>query len=689
MLRSLFACIVLLLSVFLMVLNQSAYAEMRYQLLSPAGETISLTTINQKRESESLVLYTPEYGNSTRTNPYGVEVIAVPINPGSNQYRVSQVVSVYDCQAQNNLSKCGNGVIPKNGVILSATGGKRDILVSDFKPGATFTLSPLLIYQSQLSIDATNPTAESNPVGSGFPGFRAGNQLVVYTHDYVQPTTGTNEFGYEVTVKNGRVVIQEGADSEIPTDENSFVLSGHGKARQWLLQNGVIGSKIDLLPSGVILSTVDKETYLYQLDEIVRKIEQNRPGTIPAAAQKRIQALKASSVQQQDEIVAKEALALKEELTPILWASYPSVSTTATRAVWHRPSEGSLQEIRQSLDLIQKAGFNTLYLESYLHGDPIFKSTTFETYHISQKLPFQLADSKEDLLKLWLDEAHQRGMKVHVWFQTFYAGNAQYDKTMGSILTAYPDWANIQRSALGKIPLPPSTLEAGSYFLDPANQEAQNFLLTLIDEVITRYPIDGFQLDYIRYPASFPPDRFSYVATTWGYTPAARDMFKERTGIDPATLDPIASAELWNEWNDFKTRQVDRFVRKAHDLIKLKRPELPISVAIFPKPEESLQRKHQNWLAWAQNGWVDYVAPMTLTSSLETIADDTKEVKKLTALPVITGIFGPFNGNSPSDVVDQVWAAFTSGATGIALFDTAHLTQKMVEALHMGLFKSP
>ncbi len=79
---------------------------------------------------------------------------------------------------------------------------------------------------------------------------------------------------------------------------------------------------------------------------------------------------------------------------------------------------------------------------------------------------------------------------------------------------------------------------------------------------------------------------------------------------------------------------------------------------------------------------------MTLTSSLDSISIDTKVVKEDTALPVITGVFGPFNGNSPSEVVDQVWAAFSSGAQGIAMFDTAHLTQKMAEALRTGIFKT-
>jgi uncharacterized lipoprotein YddW (UPF0748 family) len=669
-------------------LGATGHAEVRYELHAPRGETLPLSTTNQKRESDSLVLYTNDFGNSTRTNPYGVEVSAVPVPGVPNRYRVAQVTRVETCQLANTLSQCGNMIIPPKGIVLSATGNKRELLAQNFLPGTEFELKTLLAYESRVSIDAMNPTPETNPSGSGFPGFRGGNQMILYNVDYGKPTTETNEFGFEVTVINGRVVEQQGANSTIPTEPNSYILSGHGKSREWLLENAPIGSKVDF-QENMIISTVDRDTYIYQLQKMVSKIESLRQKPVPQDIRQQIDALKVAALQQSDEAVAQQAMALKQKLTPMLWSSYPSANTSATRAIWHRPSEGSLKEIRQSLDLIRNAGFNTLYLETYLHGDPIFPSKTFEAYHIPQKLPFKVSDSRQDLLQTWLEEAHKRNMKVHVWFQTFYAGNIQFDKTMGSILTTYPQWANIQRSGLGKEKLPPSTLEGGAYFLDPANQEAQKFILDLIDEIVTRYPIDGFQLDYIRYPSSFGPDKYSYVATTWGYTPVARELFQARTGKDPAEITPESDPELWVEWNDFKTRQVDRFVQKAHDLIKMVRPQMPLSVAVFPKPDESLTRKHQNWVVWAQNSWVDFIAPMTLTSSTEAIALDTREVKEQSKLPVITGVFGPFNGNSATEVVDQVWAALSSGATGIALFDTAHLTQKMAEALHMGIFKLP
>jgi uncharacterized lipoprotein YddW (UPF0748 family) len=682
----------LLAIVLATMLDTAGASDMRYRLLSPKGAEVLLSGLDQKREADTLMLYTSAYGDSTRTNAYGVEVQAVPERPGqagsnATRYRVVQVTDVTTCQQQQTLSTCGNMAIPSKGVVLSATGSQRQYLLNTFTPGAIFQLVPVLIDQSSFRLDVMNPTPQTNPKGTSFPGTRGSNQLVAYDAGYGQAETGTNEFGYEVTVRQGRVVEHQGANSGIPMDAGDFVLSGHGKARTWLLQSVPLGSRVTVNASSVTVN-VDKETYAYQLGQLVKRIEQLRPSALSVDQRERYARLQNTFTQMPDEMAARQALTLKQELTPLLWGSYPAVAASMTKAIWHRPSESTLGSIRQSLDLLKQGGFNTLYLETYLHGDPIFPSRTFEQYQIPQKRPFILSDKPDsDLLAVWIEEAHRRGLKVHVWFQTFYAGNKQYDNNVGAILTKYPHWANIQRSAVGRATLVPSTLEAGSYFLDPANQEAQQFILSLVEEIVTRYPVDGFQLDYIRYPSSFPPDRRSYVATTWGYTPTARTLFKSRTGLDPLDLKPDQQPERWAEWTDFKTRQIDRFVRKMRDTAKLHRPDLPVSVAVFPKAKESLERKHQNWPLWVASGWVDAIAPMTLTSSQAVIAEDTRSIAAMGSVPVVTGIFGPFNGNTPSDVVDQVWSAIHAGAQGVALFDTAHLTHQMAEALKAGLFK--
>jgi uncharacterized lipoprotein YddW (UPF0748 family) len=341
--------------------------------------------------------------------------------------------------------------------------------------------------------------------------------------------------------------------------------------------------------------------------------------------------------------------------------------------------EKTVEAIGQTLDDLKKAGLNTVFLETYYHGMTIFPSKTFSEYGIS---PTQRPEFRQfDALKTWLDEAHKRGMQVHVWFQTFYAGNKQL-QPLGPVLSKYPQWANIQYSALKETQPTPSTMEPGGYFLDPANPEVQKFLLALIQEIVTTYPVDGLQLDYIRYPASFPPERYSYLKTTWGYTPYAREQFQKQYAVDPITLKPEMT-EQWQLWNQYKVAQVSSFVQQASQLVRQKAPKVVLSAAIFPGGPETLAQKHQDWASWGNQGWLDMIVPMTLTGSVSVVENDTRNVINRTnrKVAVITGIFSPFNGLPAERLLDQISAAKNMGAKGIGIFDSAHLTSRTLKAL--------
>jgi uncharacterized lipoprotein YddW (UPF0748 family) len=743
--------------------GSSALAQLSMQVTVPDGKTLDITGRNTVRGDDALILYDKAFGQNTKTNPYGVEVIALPENASPTdgkaqgaRYRITQVTRVWDC-AENKALICGNAEIPQDGIVLSAMGKRRDLLKS-LKVGDTMVLQEAWVQQKQMRVDVVDPTPQNNPAGSGFPGYRASNQIIVYDSDYGRPNTGTNEFGFEVTVRNGIVTAQEGSDSAIPVD--GFVLSGHGRGRDWLINNAPPGAKIQLDPDGKSLtSTIDFDTYTYQFEQ--------RWAQSPCASSawsahpapdslcntirtKKEEAVRLSLSGQTDQAASTMADAL-ESLNRRTWLSYSAFPATTIRGAWHRPVEKTPIAIGKTLDTLKSAGINTVFLETFFHGYTIFPSRTFEAYGLPAENPkFQ----GQDLLKMWVDEAHKRGMKVHTWFQTFYGGTKAY-LPPGPILSKYPAWANVQYAALVPMKLPvvtatqnvysaagnstplarplaaptpstavavpksvssvlknvavaknaglasknapaevilktpakpvPSNLELGAYFLDPANPQVQEFLVKLAEEIVTRYDIDGFQLDYIRYPASFPADRFSFRKTTWGYTDMARTAFKAKYGMDPAEIDPKdpAMANLWMAWSDFKTQQVNHFVEKITKDIRARNPKIQISAAVFPDADAALALKQQDWKLWGRNGWIDFYAPMTLTSAIKVVDHDTRDMLQATGnkVPVFSGIFGPFNDNSAEHILSQIDTAKQAGASGYVLFDTAHLTARTLEAL--------
>ena len=717
-----------------------AGAQLASTITLPTGNTLSVTGRNMNRGQDALILYTRSFGSHTKTNPHGSEVILTPMAAANNAqslsgdgipYQVTAITHAVDC-SNNSTLKCGNAEIPEKGVVLSATGIRREDL-RGLKIGDVLNIIEDWIQSKSARLNVVDPSPQNNPAGSGFPGYRASNQIVLYDSAYGRPSTGTNEFGFEVTVRNGIVVAQEGSDSTIP--EDGFVLSGHGKGRAWLIANTPPGAHITLSPDKqTVSSTIDFDTYLYQFDQ--RWAESPCGGALwsmqsfamdpqcHSLRDARDQAVRMNASKQNREAVAKLNETL-EGLNRRIWLSYAPFPNQTIRGAWHRPVEKNAAAVGKTLDTLQAAGLNAVFLETYFHGYTIFPSQTFQAYGLPAENP---RFDGVDLLQLWITEAHKRHMQVHTWFQTFYGGTKSY-MPPGPILAKYPDWANVQFVALKKIPfnpptldpsapaptvvpksipalpLPvagaeqptvyiyqhpdkpvPSNLELGAYFLDPANPKVQDFVDKLALEIVSRYDIDGFQLDYIRYPASFPSDRFSYRRTTWGYTDVTRAAFKAQYGIDPVDIDPKNpdQATLWISWGQFKTQQVNHFVdRVSHDIHRIK-PGLKISAAVFPNSDSALTLKHQDWPTWGRNGWVDFFAPMTLTSALKVIENDTRTMVQATQnrVPVYSGIFGPFNDNTADLLLSQIDTARKAGAQGFVLFDTAHITGRMLEALH-------
>ncbi|MEB3287561.1 MAG: family 10 glycosylhydrolase [Vampirovibrionales bacterium] len=727
---------------------------------------------NISRADNMLVLYNHDFGNSTNTNPYGVEVVAIPVDIARSEagknlpvldhnaryYRVEKVTSIWECQkSTSKLNDCGNSPIPQNGIVLSATGDKRQPLLNFFQPGNFFALNETFFQTSTYNVNVINPNQENNALGCSFPGCRGGQQLVIYNRDYGKPSTLTNEYGFEVTVRNGVVVDQEGSDSLIPLEGDpttNFIVSGHGAARNWLTTNAPIGAKMALGPDDkLITASTDYDTYLFALNQRLSQSRCLRAGATCASAfaafkqdvdRKKEKANRLYANGEENNAV-RLLMATTEEVNQRLWKEFPPFPASAIKGAWHRPVEKTPVEIGQTLDKLKRAGLNTVFLETVFHGYTIFPSNTMTSYGLPAQNP---NFAGIDALKIWLDEAHKRDMQVHPWIHTFYSGTKAVSAP-GAILAKYPNWANVQYSALiakkvdpkdllisphvmthqtadpvsavNKAPLPEpdlsnplipvvpaapvvpvaqilyeapkapvaSTLETGSYFLDPANPEVQKFVVALMREIATRYDVDGINLDYIRYPSAFPKDRYSYLKTTWGYTDIARNAFKSQFGVDPTAIDYKTQPELWMQWEAYKAKQVSDVVKAVHAMttslnqsIRASNP-IVLSAVIFPNKQSALEQKHQDWTAWGLERDVDMLTPITLTSAVKVVSEDTRHVISSTnaQVPVAMGVFGAFNGNSAEMLLQQIDAAKEAGAGNFSIFDSAHLTGRMIQAL--------
>lgn len=302
----------------------------------------------------------------------------------------------------------------------------------------------------------------------------------------------------------------------------------------------------------------------------------------------------------------------------LLWQNYPTDGPRAgaeIRAVWLDRGTivraGSEQGLAAVFDRLAQAGINTVFFETVNAGYPIY--------------PSQVAPQQNPLVTGWdplaagVKLAHSRGMELHAWIWTFATGNKRHNALLGlandypgPVLSAHPDWANIDNQGRRQ------HVNDGKFYLDPANPEVRSYLLQLIGEIASRYQVDGLQLDYIRYPFQDPNVGFSF-----GYGKAAREQFKQQTGVDPANLS-VGSGDLWRQWTEFKTEKINSFVAEVSQLLRQNYPRTILSVAVFPHPEfQRLYLIQQDWEVWARRGDVDLVVPMTYaldTNRLQRIA---------------------------------------------------------------------
>ncbi|WP_157740280.1 glycoside hydrolase family 10 protein [Micromonospora auratinigra] len=654
------------------------------------GATATIDAIDpSSRAAGVLALYTPDSGAETKTNAFGGE--AVLRATGGGTYQVLSVCTVFDSCPQP-----GNNAIPADGVVLSAsppeTGGTDDRrwLRDRLHAGDRIELRNLLIRRATGTLDATDPTAASNPAGVDpakgecFPGCRGAEQLIAYTPAVGRERTGTNDYGFEVTVRDGRVVSRQGGNSVVPAD--GLVLSGHGSRGSWLEGNAPLGAKVTVTGDTVTVD-VDAESYLLGAERAVAAARQGRQSAVATCLEIDPTAVDAALTEATALLArARDAAAGEPQRSAELArdaarradvAGYRARESRPVegRGLWVRPIETSPEQIRASLDRIATAGFNMVFLETVWGGYTIYPSAVAER----AGMPAQRPEMRGfDPLKVWIAEAHARGIELHAWTHTFFVG---VESGGGPVLKAHPDWAAVEREDVGKAGPQPSRMEPGYYWVDAAIPAVRRHVLATYEELLRGYDLDGLHLDYIRYPVSLP------YGADFSYSTYSRQTFAAEHGVDPYTLTP--DSPQWPTWNAWREKQITTFVDQVRTLQRRVAADRKLSAAVFADPTDGLAKKFQNWGAWVDAGTLDFLTGMSFGTSAGSVGHDTAVMRQRVGdVPLYTATYGPLRGSSPDLMLDQVQAVDDADSDGAALFAYNQLNARQQEALREGTFRT-
>ncbi|MDD5766602.1 MAG: family 10 glycosylhydrolase [Candidatus Marinimicrobia bacterium] len=269
------------------------------------------------------------------------------------------------------------------------------------------------------------------------------------------------------------------------------------------------------------------------------------------------------------------------------------------RTVWlsRNVLELGRESIRNAFVDLKNAGFNTIFVNNWYKGSTIYPSQVLTNYGGAS----QLAEFEgRDPLQVAIEEGHQIGLEIHLWFEYGLWLYMAYDDTTnaGPILSQHPGWLMTKQN--GSNYYKDGMYGTVQFWADPANDSAMQFIVELVEEAARNYPeLDGIEMDRIRYPSA----DFSFSDTT------RSAYMRETGGSDPLTIS--TSGAEWVTFVRWRERQTSDVMNKIYRAVKAINPKIVVSAAVAPPYMLSgNEDKMQDWPTWCREGSIDFISPM-------------------------------------------------------------------------------
>lgn len=323
---------------------------------------------------------------------------------------------------------------------------------------------------------------------------------------------------------------------------------------------------------------------------------------------------------------------------------------TEVRAVWLTTNygldwphsrdgvEGQKRELLEILDRLEEYNFNTVFFQVRGRGEVLYRSAV-------EPMSSLVAASGPggmlfDPLAFAVEECHKRGLACHAWVVTYPLGNDKHVRSLGS------------RSVTKRQPALVKKFK-GEWFLDPGNPKTDDYLLSVVKEIVSGYDVDGIHFDYIRYPDN-------------------RGRFP-----DEGLFRLYGKGKTRDEW---RRDNITRFVVKAYDLVKGLKPWVQVSSAPLGR-YRSLGGNGAGWTAfetvsqdagkWMMMGKHDALYPMMYYKEglFYPFVDDWLKYANGRIVAPGLGAYQMIElGWSRRDIMDQVDYTRGSGTKGQAFF---------------------
>ncbi|MDX2227058.1 MAG: family 10 glycosylhydrolase, partial [Verrucomicrobiae bacterium] len=256
------------------------------------------------------------------------------------------------------------------------------------------------------------------------------------------------------------------------------------------------------------------------------------------------------------------------------WPSLPGLSASEQK-----------RELVALLDTAKKNGLNAVFLQVRPESDALYKSN-LEPW--SRFLTGTQGRSPGyDPLEFCITEARKRGLEVHAWINPYRAAsNHQNNRAANHVSKKFARHTYRVDNTL---------------FMDPGAEPVRDHILAVIEDLITRYDLDGIHFDDYFYP--YPKNHTQPVHIPDGNLYKA---YREAGGSLSR--------------GDWRRQNVNKLIQRVSSLIKTRAPGMQFGISpfgIYTKGQPSnvtvhLDQYHHIYadpVKWLREGWVDYLAP--------------------------------------------------------------------------------
>lgn len=492
--------------------------------------------------------------------------------------------------------------------------------------------------------------------------YRGENKLIIYTSEK-GATTGTNEWGCEAVVEDGIVISVGGNDNAIPS--GGFVASGHGKKKDWIKNNIVVGMRASYDTAAKTVTFIcDGGTYKIALEHA-----RNNALAAKTAAEESLAVVSAQAAPALSAAEAKySALAPASDKNvseyEALTAEYKRIATlfreqkaSEYRGVWIRPTQKSVREVEEYVKQCFDSGINMISVETFYDCTVIYNPPAWS--ELSQNPIF----GGFDVLKAYVDACHKYGMELHVWMPVFYSGSSNSKNFKKSLAGLHPEWMTVSNKGLNLY----EGETTGMTYLNPALPEVCDALAKNYRYILENYDIDGFQLDYIRYRESSGGNDFGYdAATISGFKKAYPQYANFKITYN-------TNASYWKDFVVYRRSLITSFVARMRALVDTVAPGVLLTADVAPEIDFAMNTVYLDAFEWLKRGYLDLIHPMAYGDGYTALMKQYVEAAG-DGCAVVPGL-GIFSSD-PQTIMRQTYEMAQAGCMGVVHFQAQQYFSK-------------